>query len=120
MAIIKELNDIEIYKKSLVLTQHIYQLTRLSSIKNDYSLIDQLRRASLSVSANIAEGYGRQSKKDFAHFLSISLGSTNEVMCYLDFISLEYKIEIHFLKNEYKDLSKRIHSFRSYLYSLAK
>lgn len=115
MTLIKKLEDIQIYHEGLRLCQSIYLLTRLPEMKRDFSLIDQARRAALSVPANIAEGYGRKSRKDFAHFLSISLGSANEVLCYLDFIQLEYKANIMQIKVEYTSLCSRIHAFRTHL-----
>jgi len=63
MSKINKIEDIEIYKISL-------------------SLANQIRAASISVSANIAEGYGRRTRKDFAQFLSIALGSVNEIIAY--------------------------------------
>lgn len=115
MTTIKTLKEIEVYLIGLKLAKKIYSLSRISPLSKDYSLVNQLRRACLSVPANIAEGFGRKSKKDFAHFLSIALGSTNELMAYLDFISLEYKIDINLLLQEYDFLCRKIYKFRSYL-----
>ena len=47
--------------------------------EKDYNFYDQIKRAGLSISNNIAEGFGRKSQKDFKRFLQIALGSTNEV-----------------------------------------
>jgi four helix bundle protein len=55
MTTITKLEEIDVYKESLVLAREIYSLTRNPKIQKDYSLIDQIRRASLSVPANIAE-----------------------------------------------------------------
>lgn len=115
MTKINKLNDIEIYRQALDLAQKIYKLTRIAPLSRDFSLVDQIKRASLSTAANIAEGYGRKTKKDFSQFLSIALGSTNEIIAYLDFISLEYKINATQLANEYNILAKRIYKFRTYL-----
>lgn len=115
MSKITKLSDIEIYHKALRLAQEIYSLSRNNEFHKEYSLIDQIKRASLSVPANIAEGYGRNTKKDFSQFLSIALGSVNEIIAYLDFIFLQFKIDTSKLKDEYLILSRRIHSFRSYL-----
>src|SRR3989338_1699490 len=93
MSKITKLSDIEIYKDALVLARDIYSLTRNIKLSKDFSIIDQLRRASLSVPANIAEGYGRKSKRDFAQFLSIALGSINELITFLDFVRLEYDLD---------------------------
>ena len=92
MSKIFSLSDIEIYKEALKLANKVYTLTKHPKIKKDYYLIEQLRKASLSVAVNIAEGYGRKTNKDFSQFLSISLGSANEMIAYLDFISMEYNI----------------------------
>lgn len=115
MAKISGLDDLEVYQESLLLAQEIYKLTRVSNLSKDYSLLDQIRRAALSVPANIAEGYGRKTKKDFGNFLSIALGSCNEVIAFLDFINLEYKNKVEPIKEKYQILSKRIYSFRRYL-----
>lgn len=115
MTKITKLSDIEIYHEALRLAQKIYQLSKYDKLRHEYSLLDQIKRASLSVAANIAEGYGRNTKKDFSQFLSIALGSVNELVAYLDFIILEFKIDTIKLKEEYLILSRRIHSFRSYL-----
>jgi four helix bundle protein len=112
---IANLNQIEIYQQSLLLAQQVYALTKNNEIIKEFALNDQLKRAALSVPANIAEGYGRRSKKDFAQFLSIALGSANELIAYFDFILLEFKIDTSHLKAEYDILAKRIYSFRSYL-----
>ncbi|RJR16006.1 four helix bundle protein [Candidatus Microgenomates bacterium] len=109
------LNDIAIYKTALLLTQKVYQVTKHENLRKEYALVDQIRRAAISVAANIAEGYGRNTRRDFAQFLSISLGSVNEVITYLDFITLEFHIETTALKSEYLILSKQIYTFRSYL-----
>ena len=112
---ISKLQDIEIYSQSLSLAQKVYSITREKKLEKEYSLCDQIKRASLSVSANIAEGYGRRTRQDFSHFLSISLGSCNELVAFLDFMSLEFKIDTTSLKEEYEVLSRRIYTFRKYL-----
>lgn len=115
MTKIKSLDDIKIYQSSLIFTRSIYALTRNKTIARDFSLCDQIRRAALSIPANIAEGYGRRTRKDFANFLSISLGSANEVIAYLDFIRLEYNLDIENLKEESNILAKQIYNLRKYL-----
>lgn len=117
MSKITKLTDIEIYQEAIKLARLTYALTRKTSLTRDFSLVDQLRRASLSVAANIAEGYGRKTKRDFAQFMSIALGSANEIMAYFDFIELEYKLETQSLKDKYDILAKRIFAFRSYLFN---
>lgn len=61
------------------LVKQIYQITMdLPSIEK-YGLTSQLRRAAISIPSNIAEGTGRNSKKEFIHFLNISTGSSHEL-----------------------------------------
>ena|SRR3990167_7489914 len=115
MSKIAKLNDIEIYREALHLAQIAFRLVADKKILREYFLIDQLKRAALSIAANIAEGYGRNTKKDFSQFLSIALGSVNEVITYLDFIELQYNLDTSELKDKYDILCRRIHSFRSYL-----
>ncbi len=74
-----KLDDIQIYQESIALVKEVYQLARELLLERDFSLVDQIKRAAISVSANIAEGYDRKTRKGFANFLSIALGSTNEV-----------------------------------------
>jgi four helix bundle protein len=69
----------------------------------------------MSIVANIAEGYGRHSPKDFAHFISISLGSINEVKAFLDIIQTIYQIDITAQKNFYTSLGKQTWTFRKSL-----
>lgn len=84
----------------------IYDLTMKFPREEIYSLTSQLRRAALSVIANIIEGHGRYNKNEFRHFLSIALGSLSEVEYYLEFaLRRKYITENEFLKVE--DLRKR-------------
>ena len=67
------------------LNRSIYRLTKTFPKDEMFALTSQLRRASVSVSSNIAEGSGRNSDKDFAHFLEIAYGSLMETVsqCFL-------------------------------------
>ncbi len=61
------------------LNKEIYRLTSDNSFSRDFALRDQIRRASISVSSNIAEGFGRKSKKEFIYFLNVAKASCYEV-----------------------------------------
>lgn len=66
------------------LAQAIYELSRLLPKEELYGLASQLRRAAVSIPANIAEGRGRSSRRDFANFLHIAKGSLNELETLLE------------------------------------
>ena len=75
--------ELEVWKRSIGLVEAIYRLTKTFPQEERYGLVSQVRRASVSVSANIAEGYGRLHRGDYVRFLSISAGSVSEVETFL-------------------------------------
>ena len=80
-----------VWSKAHQLTLGIYRQTRAFPADEKYTLTAQLRRAALSIPANIAEGSGRDTRLDFRRFLQIALGSTNEVeYCLILARDLEY------------------------------
>ena len=72
-------NNLDVWKKAVDFTVRIYQITEDFPKEERFGLTSQLRRASVSIAANIAEGAGRRSTKEFLKFLSISQGSASEV-----------------------------------------
>ncbi len=75
--------DLKVWAKSHQLTLKVYEITKLFPKEETYSLTNQLRRAASSIPANIAEGCGKNSNLEFAHYLNISLGSSNETEYFL-------------------------------------
>ena len=75
---------LEAYKKSKEFAIYVYSLLRKYPSYEQYAICDQLRRASVSIPSNIAEGMGRMAIKERIHFLEISYASTMEVLCQLD------------------------------------
>lgn len=71
--------DIEIWKLSRVFCSDIYKITTQFPDSEKFGLVNQLRRAAVSVPSNIAEGASRKSNKDFSRFLEISIGSMYEL-----------------------------------------
>ncbi len=75
----KSYRDLIAWQKSMDLVEMIYTITRTFPKEELYGLTSQVRRAAVSIPSNIAEGEGRNSKKEFSQFLSISYGSLSEV-----------------------------------------
>ena len=76
--------ELEVWQMSMKLCEQVYGLVRQFPADERYALGDQLRRAAVSIPSNIAEGNGRDSKTDYARFLSISRGSLFEVQTQLE------------------------------------
>ena len=83
MSTFKRFEDIQAWQKARQVTNLIYAVTKKEQFSRDFGLRDQIRRASVSIMANIAEGFARRSDKDFAHFLNISRSSSAEVQSHL-------------------------------------
>jgi four helix bundle protein len=83
MATFKRFEDIEAWQKARELTRQIYNATAQGAFGRDFALRDQLRRACVSVMSNIAEGHGRGGNKEFIQYLSMAIGSANEVCAQL-------------------------------------
>lgn len=75
--------DLKVWEKAHRFTLDVYEATKSFPKEEIYSLTNQLRRASSSIPANIAEGCGKNTQADFAHYLNISLGSSNEAEYFL-------------------------------------
>ena len=79
MATVKRFEDLDVWSKARALCKMVFDLTQNDLFSKDYSLKDQIRRASVSVMTNIAEGFARYSNKEFINFLVISRASAAEV-----------------------------------------
>jgi four helix bundle protein len=75
----QDFHELVVWKKAIELTTCIYRLTQSFPKSEMYGLTSQMRRASVSIASNIAEGRGRLSTSEFRQFLSISQGSTFEL-----------------------------------------
>lgn len=107
--------ELKIWQNAIDLSEKIYSITKLFPDDEKFGLISQLKRASVSVASNIAEGTSRNSDKEFNYFLSMSLGSLFEMETQLEiayrisYVSNEVLLEIN---NEIKQLIKMIMNFR--------
>lgn len=71
--------DLFVWQKSIELVVEIYRVTRLFPSEERYGIISQMRRASVSIPSNIAEGYARKNRKENAQFINIAFGSATEL-----------------------------------------
>lgn len=107
---------LEVWQKARKLTVEIYRLTEKFPEREKFGLTNQLRRASVSIGANIAEGATRSSAKEQVHFSSISYGSLMETMSHLiisvdlNFITEE---DLLLLRNMIQSLSLKINNLRN-------
>ena len=98
------------------MTREIYDLTADADFSRDYGLRDQIRRASVSIMANIAEGFGRHSDKEFANYLNIAHGSAAEVQSHL-YVALDLG---YLTQTEFSRLYESLSEISKMSYTLAK
>lgn len=117
MSYIQSYKDLIIWQKSMVLVEQIFILTKLFPRGELYGLVSQMRRAAVSIPSNIAEGFGRNSSKEYAHFYAIAYGSALELETQLiishrvGYINDEnYKKALLLLDEILKMLNKMVHS----------
>jgi four helix bundle protein len=79
MAAFTRFEEIDAWKLGRELTRRVYAASRSGDFARDFALRDQIRRACISVTSNIAEGFERGTRKDFARFLDIAKASAGEV-----------------------------------------
>lgn len=114
---------LEVWQKSRKLVKIIYQLVSRFPASEKHGLSDQLRRAVISVSSNLAEGSGRISYKEKSHFCEIAYGSLMEVCC-----QLMLAVDLGFLSGEdiesplalIDELDRQLCAFRRHLVNKAK
>ena len=91
MATFHRFEDIDAWQKARELTRAVYAASRSGSFSKDFALRDQIRRASISVMSNIAEGFERGGNKEFRQFLSTAKGSAGEVRAQR-YVALDHSI----------------------------
>jgi four helix bundle protein len=83
MSDINTFEDLDAWQKARTIVNTLYTFTRENDFDNDYSLIEQMRDAAVSIMSNIAEGFGRDTTEEFIRFLYIAKGSAAEVQSQL-------------------------------------
>ena len=118
MATIKRFEDLECWQEARKLVRLIYQVTNTTAFKKDYELVRQVRRSAVSSMANIAEGFHRNSNKDFMRFLDYSRGSIAETLshCYVA-LDQNYmaEAELSEIKEGADSVWIKVNNFLSYL-----
>ena len=76
---VRSYRDLVVWQKAMKLAASVYRLTKQMPKQEEYRITSQMIRAVTSVPANIAEGHGRGTRKDYAHFVSIARGSLSEL-----------------------------------------
>jgi four helix bundle protein len=76
---IEQFEDLLVWQKGMEIIKQIYLITQEGHLAKDFSLRDQIRRAALSITNNIAEGFERSSRKEYLNFLNFAKGSAGEV-----------------------------------------
>ena len=86
---------LDVWKRSIDLVQNIYEVTKNFPKIEEYGLTNQMRRATISVPANISEGAARQTKKEFIQYLHMAQGSLSELDTHIEIaLRLDYMKEI--------------------------
>jgi four helix bundle protein len=80
MATFRRFDEIEAWQKARELTKFVYRISNHGAFAKDFGLRDQIRRASVSIVANIAEGFERDGTAEFIQFLTVAKGSAAEVL----------------------------------------
>lgn len=99
----QEFEELNVYQRARELTNRVYELTRDGAFSRDFGLVDQIRRASVSIMSNIAEGFERGTNAEFVQFLYIAKGSCGEVRAQVS-IAFDQK---YISKDAYDNLTDR-------------
>lgn len=115
---IERFEEITVWKDSRNLSKKIYGISKQGEFSKDFGLRDQIRRAAISVMSNIAEGFERDSNREFIKYLSYSKGSIGEVRSLL-YVALDQEYIddaiCSVLVENCVEISKQISGFQKYL-----
>ncbi len=113
---IRSFEDLIVWQMAIALVKQIYLVKSAGALKTDFGLKDQIRRASVSIPTNVAEGFERASRKEYLQFLNIAKGSAGEVRSLL-----RVAFEIGYLrKTSYDELSNSVARLSAYLFNQMK
>ena len=115
---IKDFKDLFLWQRAMDLVVEVYDLVKKLAKEELFALSDQIRRAVISIPSNIAEGQGRNSSKEFIHFLSIAKGSKAELETQLLLcVRINYlkELEIEKAMSLVEEVGKMLHSLQKRL-----
>ncbi|MBI4687311.1 MAG: four helix bundle protein [Nitrospirae bacterium] len=101
---VKYFEDLEVWKLAREITRLIYDITKEKVFVKDFGLVDQIRRASVSVMSNISEGFERGGNQEFRQFLYIAKGSCGEIRCQL-YVALDQN---YIIEKEMMEISEKL------------
>ncbi len=116
MAKFNVFEEIIAWQKAREFNKHIYEVTNKDNFKRDFELVKQIRRASISISSNISEGFERNSDKEFIYFLYVAKGSSAEIRSQL-YLALDLN---YISKEEFEELFLNISDISKLLSGLIK
>lgn len=107
--------NFKVYQLTLILTKNIFELLSNEALQKEFELYNQLKRAILSISNNIAEGSEYNSNIQFVRFLKYAKGSCAEVRNMLNICEKIYQIDVEQLQKDCKEISVQLSKFIDYL-----
>ncbi len=108
--------ELDVWIKSMDLVESIYKISNTFPDSEKFGLTSQIRRSSISIPSNIAEGAGRKGDKEFVQFLHIALGSLTELDTqYIIAVRLNYIVKNKELEVLINDVKRLLLGFRNYL-----
>ncbi|EFK95350.1 S23 ribosomal protein [sediment metagenome] len=118
MSTIKRFEDLECWQEARKLVQLIYKLSKKEFFSKDFKLVSQVTDSAVSSMANIAEGFHRNSNKDFMRFLDYSRSSVAETLSH-SYVALDQRYmtedEIHEVREQADVVWKKVNNLISYL-----
>ena len=117
---IAQFEEIEAWKEARKLVNRVYGVCSVNEFKKDYGIVDQIRRAAISIMANIAEGFARKGNKEFMQFLFIAKSSAAELQSHL-YVALDQayidKSQFDELYQAADKIQRQLSNFIKYLQS---
>lgn len=111
----QEFEQFKVYQLALILTKNIFELLNQEHLKREFELSNQMKRAVLSISNNIAEGSEYNNNRQFIRFLIYAKGSCAEVRNMLNICELIYELDTKNLQNDTRIIAMQLSKFIDYL-----